>query len=60
MAWDGDGTQTQSWLRKCVEKLEVVRGDDILDWDVDKYFLDGLDHLQKIRDVQWDQEGMYH
>ena len=54
MAWDGDRTQTQSWLRKCVEKLEVVRGDDILDWDVDKYFLDGLDHLQKIRDVQWD------
>ena len=41
-------------LRRCVERLEVVVGDDILDWDVDKYFLDGLDHLQKNRDVQWD------
>ena len=34
-------------VRKCVERLEVVRGDDVLDRDVDKYFLDGLDHLQK-------------
>ena len=33
-------------LKSCVEKLEVVAGDDVLDWDVDKYFLDGLDHLQ--------------
>ena len=41
-------------LRKCVERLEVVNGDDALDWDVDEYFLDGLDHLQKSRDVQWD------
>ena len=41
-------------LRRRVERLEVVVGDDILDWDVDKYFLDGLDHLQKNRDVQWD------
>ena len=55
--WDED---SELKLRECVEKLEVVRGDDVLDWDVDKYFLDGLDHLQKIRDVQWDQEGMYH
>ena len=41
-------------LRRRVKRLEVVVGDDILDWDVDKYFLDGLDHLQKNRDVQWD------
>ena len=41
-------------LRKCVERLEVAEEDDALDWDVDKYFLDGLDHLQKNRDVQWD------
>ena len=41
-------------LKKCVERLEVVRGDDVLDWDVDKYFLDGFDHLQKNLDVQWD------
>ena len=35
-------------LRRCVGELEVVLGDDILDWDIDKYFLDGLDHLQKM------------
>ena len=29
-------------------------GDDLLDWDVDKYFLDGLGRLQNNRDVQWD------
>ena len=40
-------------LRKNVEKLEVFMGDDALDWDVDKYFLDGLEHLQKIKDVEW-------
>ena len=53
-----DGTE-QRWfqvleeLRACVEELEVVMGDDVLDWDVDKYFLDGFDHLQKDRNVQW-------
>ena len=41
-------------LRGYVEELEIVVEDDVLDWDVDKYFLDGLDHLQKNRDVQWD------
>ena len=41
-------------LRKCVERLEVVKRDDALDWDVDEHFLDGFDHLQKSRDVQWD------
>ena len=41
-------------LGRCVEKLEVVVGDDVLDWDVDKYFLDGFDRLQTSRDVQWD------
>ena len=41
-------------LRTYVGELEVVTGDDALDWDVDKYFLDGLDHLLKGRDVQWD------
>ena len=57
--WESE-SESESELRECVGKLEVVRGDDVLDWDVDKYFLDGLDRLQKIRDVQWDQEGMYH
>ena len=41
-------------LRECIERLEVFTGDDILDWDDDKYFLDGLDHLQKNRDIRWD------
>ena len=40
-------------LRACVGELEVFMGDDLLDWDVDKYFLDGLDHLRKNRHVQW-------
>ena len=34
--------------------MEVILGDDVLDWGVDKYFLDGLDHLQRNLDVQWD------
>ena len=41
-------------LRGCIEDLEVVIGDGALDWDVDKYFLDGFDHLQRNRDVRWD------
>ena len=41
-------------LKRCVGKLEVVIGEDALDWNVDKYFLDGLEHLQQNRDVQWD------
>jgi len=41
-------------LKSCVGELEVVAGDDVLDWDLDKYFLDGLEHLQKNRDVRWD------
>ena len=49
--WDED---SELKLGECVEKVEVVRGDDVLDWNVDKYFLDGLDHLQRNRDVQWD------
>ena len=41
-------------LRSCVGELEVVVGDGVLDWDVDKYFRDGLGHLQMNRDVEWD------
>ena len=41
-------------LRTYVEKLEVVMGDEIFGWDVDEYFLDGLDHLQNNRGVEWD------
>ena len=43
-----------SGLERCVGKLEVVIGDGVLDWDVDKYFLDGLEHLQGNRDLEWD------
>ena len=48
------GWDQVSELRECVEELEVVMGDGALDWNVNKYFLDGLDHLQKNQDVQWD------
>jgi len=33
-------------LRSCIRKFEFVTGDDVLDWDIDKYFLDRLEHLQ--------------
>lgn len=51
--WDRAWQVILDRLRECVEKLEIVMGDDALDWDVDKYFLDGLEHLQKNRDVEW-------
>jgi len=50
--WRWDGALDR--LRRCVGKLEVVMGEDVLDWNVDKYFLDGLEHLEKDRDIQWD------
>lgn len=37
-----------------IEKFEVIAGDNVLGWDIDKYFLDGLAHLQECRDVGWD------
>ena len=55
-----EGGQRWGWdevleeLRRYVGELDVVMGDNIFDWDVDEYFLDGLDHLQKNLDVQWD------
>ena len=55
--WDGLGwgcDEVLEELREYVEELEVILGDDVLDWDVDKYFLDGLDRLQKNLNVQWD------
>ena len=39
-------------LKRCVEELKVVVGDDALGWDGDKWFLDGLEHLQKGRCIQ--------
>jgi hypothetical protein len=41
-------------LEECIERFEVTVGDNVLEWDVDKYFLDGLDHLRERRDVRWD------
>ena len=34
-------------LRRWVETVKFVTGDDILDWNVDDYFLDGLDHIRR-------------
>ena len=42
-------------LRECIERFEVTVEDKVLQWDVDKYFLAGLDHLQDRRDVWCDQ-----
>ena len=42
-------------LRACVGEFEVTVGDDVLGWDVDRYFLAGLDHLRDRRDVWWGQ-----
>ena len=41
-------------LISCIRKFEIVTGDDILDWDIDRYFLDGFEHLKNPRNVQWD------
>jgi len=43
-------------LRSCTGNFELVTGDAILDWDIDRprYFLDGLEHLRNSRNVQWD------
>ena len=40
--WDVDMEE----LRESVEELKVAAEFDILGWDFDKYFLDGLDHLK--------------
>lgn len=51
--WQGEWDEVLDELRENIEGLEVFVGDDALDWDVDKYFLDGLEHLQKNKDVEW-------
>jgi len=45
-------------LRSCIGKFDLVTGDDILDWDIDRYFLDGLEHLRNRRNVQWVSDDM--
>ena len=52
LEWQWD--QVLEKLRSSVEKLEVFTGDDVLDWDADKFFLDGLEHLRENRDIRWD------
>ena len=52
---DGSGLeQVLAELEEYIEKFEVTVGNNILGWDVDKYFLDGLEHLRERRDVRWD------
>ena len=34
-------------LTGCIERFELVMGDSVLDWDPDKYFLDGLGDSQR-------------
>ena len=34
-------------LTGCIERFELVMGDGVLDWDLDKYFLDGLGDFPK-------------
>ena len=41
-------------LRECIEGFEVTVRDKAPGWDVDRYFLAGLDHLQECRDVWCD------
>lgn len=36
-------------LRECVGRLEIVMGDDVLDWNIDDYFFDGLEHVRRDR-----------
>ena len=42
-------------LRDCIEDFEVTVGDKVLGWDVNRYFLAGLDHLRERLDVWCDQ-----
>jgi hypothetical protein len=37
-------------LNECIERFELLVGDDALDWNVDKYFIPNYDPQQKRRD----------
>ncbi|KAF9646290.1 hypothetical protein BDM02DRAFT_3118870 [Thelephora ganbajun] len=37
-----DKLEALKGLEECVERVELLLGDDALDWDLDKYFLKGL------------------
>ena len=43
-------------LRRCVKRFGLTTGDDVSDWDIDEFFLDGLEHLRNRRNVQWELE----
>ena len=47
--------EVEEWeeLRGCIEEFKLVTGDDILDWDIDRYFLGGLEHLRSHENVEW-------
>jgi len=44
--------------RGCIERFEVTVGDSALRWNVDKYFLDGLDHLRGRLGMLHDCDGV--
>jgi len=37
-------------LNECIERFELLAGDDALDWDVDRYFIPNYDPLRRRRD----------
>ena len=51
---DPELKQVLEELKECIERFEVTVGDNVLEWDLDKYFLDGLEHLQERRSIGWD------
>ena len=46
LEWNVKDSQLEE-LRRCIGTFELVTGDDALDWNVDDYFLAGLDHLRR-------------
>ena len=41
-------------LKGCIEKFELVTGDDVLGWESDDYFFKGLEYLREHQDIHWD------
>ena len=48
---EGKGEELEE-LRGCVERFGLATGGDVLDWDINEYFLDGLDHLRNRRNAR--------
>ena len=50
---DHEGEQEElEGLRGCVEKFRLAKGDDVLDWNLDEYFLDGIEYRPDHRHVK--------